>query len=191
MNYELDEAKLILAAWERIIDTQKHFNEMAMRVRNLAITLILAVFGAAGYSLRYSEPSMFLPICGRQVHFSVLIIFLGLVGWSALAMMDVGHFQKLLRASVEEAIRIEKLYRDHPFVGRLLGMTTHVTDVSRRLWGRDKFWGFRITASRKVLILFYGLIGLAGFIFALLIVVKLKPALGVLEGIPHDGPFLH
>ena len=49
----IEESKLVFAAWSKIVDTQMHFNDMVMRVRNLAVTLILAVFGAAAYGLQY------------------------------------------------------------------------------------------------------------------------------------------
>ena len=129
----LEEAQLIMSAWTKIVDTQMHFNEMVMKVRSLAITLILAAFGAAAYAV---QAPIFLGVYGKSVHIAFFIIIFGLTGWIALWVMDLGHFHKLLRGAVTKGMQLEAQYRDDGIVGGLLGMTTAISNESRTLMGR-------------------------------------------------------
>ena len=43
------ETKLILEEWKTVIQTQMHFNDMIMKMRTTAVSIVLAVFGASAY----------------------------------------------------------------------------------------------------------------------------------------------
>ena len=101
---KIEVARLIMSAWTKIVDTQMHFNEMVMKVRSLAITLILAAFGAAAYAV---QAPIFLGVYGKSVHIAFFIIIFGLTGWIALWVMDLGHFHKLLRGAVTKGMELE------------------------------------------------------------------------------------
>lgn len=38
--------------WKTIIDVQKHFNELEMRIRNVAVTVLAAFLAAAGFTMK-------------------------------------------------------------------------------------------------------------------------------------------
>jgi hypothetical protein len=157
----LEEAELILSTWTKTVDTQMHFNEMVMKVRSLAITLLLASFGAAAYSLQTPQ---FLTVSGRPVHVAAFIIAFGLVGWVALAVVDLQHFHKLLRGTVAFGMRLEKIYKEHIVLGPLLGMTTAIAEESRTFLGMKKIMGFKATAGKKIAA-FYFVVLIAGVSF--------------------------
>src|SRR6266568_6472968 len=154
--------ELIVNVWNKIVDTQMHFNEMVMRVRNLAITLVLAVFGAAAYSI---QSPLFVQLGGREVHISLFIISFGLVGWVALGILDVGHFHMLLRGAVKKGMDLEKQYSEDPLLGHLLGMTTVISGESRRFLRWKPSAGNKITTF-YVVVLASGLL-LCGVIYQL------------------------
>jgi hypothetical protein len=37
--------------WKKVVDVQQHFNDLEMRIRNFAITILGALFGAASLAL--------------------------------------------------------------------------------------------------------------------------------------------
>jgi len=150
-----EEAQLILSAWTKIVDTQMHFNEMVMKVRSLAITLILAAFGAAAYSV---QTPLFLNVYERPVHVAFFIIIFGLTGWLALWVMDLGHFHKLLRGAVAKGMALEEQYKNHALVGGLLGMTTAISSESRTLMK------IKVSAGKKIGI-FYAVVFISGASF--------------------------
>jgi len=156
-----EEAELILSTWTKTVDTQMHFNEMVMKVRSLAITLLLASFGAAAYSLQTPQ---FLNISGHAVHVAAFIIAFGLVGWIALAVVDLQHFHKLLRGAVAFGMRLEKAYKEHIVLGPVMGMTTAIAEESRTFLGMKEIMGCKATAGKKIAA-FYLVVLTAGISF--------------------------
>jgi len=154
-NQKFSKEELILSAWIKIVETQMHFNDMVMKVRNLAITLVLAVFGAAAYSI---QTPIFLNAHGREIHVAFFIICFGLAGWVALWIIDVSHFHKLLRGAVEYGMELEREYKGDPTLGKILGMTTRITEHSRKWFGRD-------TSAAKKVAVFYLVVFLSGIGF--------------------------
>src|SRR3546814_14384707 len=55
--------------WKTIIDVQKHFNELEMRIRNVAVTVLAAFLAAAGFT---TKENIYVTLCvglvslGRQ-----------------------------------------------------------------------------------------------------------------------------
>jgi hypothetical protein len=94
----IEERKLLLDAWKAIVEVQMHFNDMLMRVRNLGITLILAVFGAAAFSLQYE---LYLRTPWRNVHLASAIVLFGLCAWAGIGFMDRYYKQAAGRCGSE------------------------------------------------------------------------------------------
>ena len=149
-EYSLKESELVFAAWSKIVDTQMHFNDMVMRVRNLAVTLILAVFGAAAYGIQYQAPQYFLDISGHKTHVSFLVVTFGVAGWFALWILDTQHFHLQLRGAVEFGKNLENKYSGNGLLGNILGMTNAITKYSRTFWGFQKVYKWPITAAWKI-----------------------------------------
>jgi hypothetical protein len=123
-----EEKKLIFAAYAKGVDTQMHFNEMVMKVRNFAITFIIAVFGAAAYSMQTPVHVAFL---SRDVHISALIVLFGLLGWFSLYILDPWYYHRLLRGAVEFGNDMHTKYSPEGVLGDVLGMTRRITTISR------------------------------------------------------------
>jgi len=135
-----------------------HFNDLELRIRNYALTLLLAAGGAAAVSLK--ENIYFqVPGKGIQVHISVLLLSFGLLGWLGFYLMDRFWYHRLLYGAVEHGRFIEEKFGDElPFL-RLTGAIRHESPI----W----FLGIRIRSPRKI-DAFYGL-----FAFLLLAAIYL------------------
>jgi hypothetical protein len=161
--------QLIVTTYTKVIDVQMHFNEMVMRVRNLAVTLILAVFGAAAYSM---QNPYFIHIFG-EVHIAALIIAFGLAAWASLWVMDLWHFHLLLRGAVKFSTDIEDAYKDDALLGKILGMTKAISRSSRHWFGCEKLLGFKVTAAGKLHV-FYAIVMLVGIVYFLVVWYSVK-----------------
>jgi hypothetical protein len=95
----IEETKLILEEWKTVIQTQMHFNDMIMKMRTTGISVVLAVFGAAAYSLQYNK--LYLTISGYSFHASVLIIAFGLGMLVGVFSLDYFYYYKMLLGAVK------------------------------------------------------------------------------------------
>jgi len=77
---EIDK-KLLLEAWKEVVNVQMHFNDMEMRIRSLAVTVITAISGAIGYLLKEN--------IHYQKEFIVLLSFVGIAAWLCFYLMDI------------------------------------------------------------------------------------------------------
>jgi hypothetical protein len=147
-----------LEAWKKTIDVQQHFNDIEMRIRNLAVTVIVAIIGAAGLALR---EQMTINLLGFKTSFAVWLILAGLVAWGAFYLLDRWWYHRLLLASVRHGERLEAALKDKvPGIS----LTTTITVESRLgRWGRDT------EQSHKRLDLFYGSIAAIMIAAALLL----------------------
>lgn len=111
--------ELQVEAWKKIVDVQQHFNDMGMRVRNFAITLLAALVTAAGVALRE--------------HLGTLAFFLAmaaLVSWLAFALLDIFVYHRLLRGAVQQGKAAEDVLGSHiAFIG-----LTHAISAASPVW---------------------------------------------------------
>lgn len=138
-------------AWKLSIEVQQHFNTIEMQIRNIAITLVGGAIAAA--AALYKESA---------IPSSRLILFAGLLIWSAFFLMDRYWYHKLLIGSVIHAQEIEK-----DLISLIPGieLSTDIGKFSPIIIRKDKL---EIHTNGKIWI-FYGLIfiillGLAIFI---------------------------
>lgn len=117
-----------LEVWKATIEVQKHFNELSLRVRSLAVTVLGAFLAAAGYALKEKAAVSFL---GQQVSLTGMILLGALVCWSAFYVMDRLWYHRLLRAAVQHGRTVEASVSD-AVPG--IGLTTAIDDASP-LWG--------------------------------------------------------
>ena len=90
--------KLLVEIWKQAVETQKHFNDMCVKSRQLGLTFVAASLGAAFYLFIRSTPSAesgaashtisaySFPICG---HLVVLHVSLAIIGAAAAAVYAV------------------------------------------------------------------------------------------------------
>ncbi len=104
-NLKWEDVKVCVEVWKKIIDVQQHFNEIELNIRNLAVTILVAVFGATGIVLKDGYKFDFF---GYATSVSIWILVAGVVGLLALYFMDRFWYHQFLYGAVEQAIYLEK-----------------------------------------------------------------------------------
>lgn len=104
-----DEKKNIIETWKIVIDVQKHFNDIIMRIRSLFITIVLALAAAQGFLM---EKGLSFTILDVKILYATLVPMLGIVGTILFYFMDRYWYHRLLVGSVQHGIKIENKYKD-------------------------------------------------------------------------------
>lgn len=101
---DIELLKLKVDIWKTVINTQQHFNDLAMKIRNFAILILSAFIGAIGVSFKSGYS---LPLFG---HTSVAtILCLGAAGiWLLFFFVDIYWYHPLLVGAVNKGLDIEK-----------------------------------------------------------------------------------
>jgi hypothetical protein len=89
--------KSYIEVWKKTIEVQEHFNDLELRIRNFAITVLGAVL--SGTALSFKE--------GLTV-LAALLVFVALVTWLAFYFMDRFWYHRLLYGAVKQGVKIEK-----------------------------------------------------------------------------------
>ncbi len=106
-----DKAALTLDAWKKAVDVQQHFNDLDLRVRNLAMTLLGTAIGALGVASVAGGAGGSGQQAGAAGAVATLRVPL-LVGVLALVwafyIMDRWWYHRLLNGAVAEGGRLEE-----------------------------------------------------------------------------------
>lgn len=160
----LEDTKIILEEWKTVIQTQMHFNDMIMKMRTTAVSIVLAVFGAAAYSLQYEE--LILTLCNYSFHASVLVIAFGLGMLIGVFVLDYFYYYKMLCGAVKRGKEIDEAFKDKQVDNtRIFGMTTMIGKAISKQEGKSKYFIW----------LFYGLIIGVGVIFLIAVLFGYPP----------------
>ena len=100
---------LQLQAWEKTIDVQMHFNDMCLKVRSFAISILGVLLGGAAISYRFGGDISFF---GIQLHIAAIFVTISIVVWLAFFSMDRYWYHELLRGSVRHGRSIEETLAD-------------------------------------------------------------------------------
>ena len=150
-DHEITE--LQLKAWEKTVEVQEHFNDLALRIRNLFVTLLAAAIAVAGYGIKSAQGS------SSSTSLNVLILpympvvtLLGLFICFAFWFLDRLWYHRLLRGAVIVGQELEA--RLALKIGDI-GLTTRISKESR-----VEVFGLRFDATLR-LDMFYGLFAFA------------------------------
>jgi len=99
----------VVEIWKTIVGVQMHFNDIGMRIRNIFVTLLLALLAALGFMI---GQDLQLDLIGMRVDFYVLMPLFGVLATYLFYFMDRYWFHRLLVGSVKHGIEIEKKYKD-------------------------------------------------------------------------------
>lgn len=137
-----DETKLILDEWKTVIETQMHFNEMIMTMRTTGVSVVLAVFSAAAYSLQYNLMINFIGL--KSVHVAFFIVLFGIGMMIGIFVLDYFYYYKMLLGAVERGYEIDKLYENRISDGvKMFGMTTLIRNkIGKRDLAKYFVWVF-------------------------------------------------
>lgn len=102
----------VIAAWKMAITVQQHFNDLSMRIRNLAVTLLGALLGAAALSYR---EGISVDFPGGRIPMELVVLVVAFIVWVAFFLMDLFWYHRLLKGAVIHAQSIEAKYEGlHP-----------------------------------------------------------------------------
>src|SRR6266567_2070560 len=88
---ELDRA---VEVWKTTVGVQQHFNDIEMRIRNYALTLLVGILAGAGVALK---DKTIVQVAHHSVSLGSVILLAGLIGWLAFYFMDVAWYHRLLK----------------------------------------------------------------------------------------------
>lgn len=134
--------------WKECIEVQRHFNDLELRIRNFAVTVLVGVLGATAFALKEHYQ---ITILGAPFPLSVSILFAGALGWLGFYFMDRHWYHRLLLGSVFHTIDVEKTAGD---ASEYFALTQRIG-----LYSPISEWRFKIHSTQKIDI-FYG-VGLA------------------------------
>lgn len=128
--------KLLIDIWKHAVDTQKHFNEMCAKSRQLGLSFVAASLGTAIFLFtRTNTASNYAfsgTIGGREVvfHVAVFIILAAVAAVYAIKKLDLGVYHQMLRGAVafNEDLEEQHLRR---IIGLEKGLTQAVSHFSR------------------------------------------------------------
>lgn len=96
-----------LEMWKTAVTVQQHFNDLELRIRNFAVTLLVTVIGAAALALK---EHYVIKLAGADFPLSAGIQCAGIIGWLAFYLMDRFWYHRLLIAAVMHAGDIESRF---------------------------------------------------------------------------------
>jgi len=110
-SFKTDSLKVsdkIFDIWTKTIDVQMHFNDIEMKIRSLALTLLSAFFVAVGYSIK---ENLYIVLFNSNIHLAKLLLLFAIITWSLFYLIDRFWYHRLLIGSVRHAILIEDKYK--------------------------------------------------------------------------------
>ncbi|MBX9721753.1 MAG: HAD hydrolase-like protein [Candidatus Obscuribacterales bacterium] len=161
------ETKNAIEIWKKCVDVHQHFNDLEMRIRNFALTVVGALIAAVSFT--YQQ--------GLQTHIfgAAIPAGLGLVGaaffaWLGFFFMDRYWYHVLLKGAVMHSAKIEKRYAASiPEIG--LGMT--ISEAS----GNVKIFGMKMNSDRRLEVFYSVGAAMIGTVFFFLLFAQPNQAI--------------
>ena len=121
----MDEKQILLEAWKTTITSQAHFNEMTMKLRSTALTLVAAILTAESLAGSGS-----------------LAVVAALISWVAFYVLDRWFYFYLLLGTILLVGALEKranelgmvLPKEPDSANSLLGLTYRVSKLNQEHW---------------------------------------------------------
>ncbi len=103
-KFDLELLKIKVDIWKQVINTQHHFNDLAMKIRNFAILILSAFIGAIGVSFK---SGFSLSVMGHSTSISTILSVGAAIIWLLFFFVDVYWYHPLLVGSVKKGMSIE------------------------------------------------------------------------------------
>jgi hypothetical protein len=132
MPTPVDQQEIYVAIWAKAVDTQMHFNEMAVKSRQFGLAFVAAALGLGIVLLiRREEFTVQVPFLGGfDLHMTVLIAFASAFALYAVRILDLSVYHKMLRGAVTFGEDFEENYMKQIFTLEK-GMTQAISHFSR------------------------------------------------------------
>jgi phosphoglycolate phosphatase-like HAD superfamily hydrolase len=138
----------VIQIWSKIIDVQQHFNDIALRIRNIALTVFTFIIGGIGYT---TKGDMYMQVNGYEIPYASLLAFIGIIIIFAFFYMDRYWYHNLLVGAVKQGAFIEKKWGN---IIPELKLTKAIGDASPHGVG----FGKKKIHSKHKFFIFYGLL---------------------------------
>lgn len=102
---ELERRKLLLDVWKKTVDVQQHFNDLELKIRNFAVTLLVAVVAGVGLALKDSVTIHF---ANSDWPLAPWIVLAGMFAWAMFYIMDRLWYHQFLYGAVKHGMQVEK-----------------------------------------------------------------------------------
>jgi beta-phosphoglucomutase-like phosphatase (HAD superfamily) len=99
-----ERTKIAIELWKKTVDVQQHFNDLELRIRNYAITVLVAILGAMAFALKEQFEVV---VFGTRFALAGALMVPALVGWLAFWFMDRLWYHHLLMGAVRHGAFIE------------------------------------------------------------------------------------
>jgi hypothetical protein len=168
------EQERLIEVWKQIVDVQMHFNDMLMRTRNYALTLLLATLGAAGVALEKLPAMTGAGWSAAGLSLPSVLLLAGEVGLFAFYFLDRFYYHPLLVASVAKATEIEQwLFRTNPAID----LTATISTFSRVVVIRKTRWiaATKLYARNRLTWIYFSLGVLLAFLASVVTDAGAKP----------------
>lgn len=135
-----EERKNAVEIWKKCVDVHQHFNDLEMRIRNYAITVVGALIAAVSFT--YKE-GLHTQIFGYDIPSGLGLVAAAIFAWGGFFLMDRYWYHILLRGAVAHSAKIETRYaKTIPEID--LGKT--ISEVS----GNVRILGMKMNSSRRL-----------------------------------------
>lgn len=166
-----ERTKLQVEVWKTTVQVQQHFNDIELRVRGLALTVLTAALGATALAVRDGTE---IEVFGLSIKLGTAVLGAALVAWLGFYFVDQVWYHRLLIGAVRHAERLEDLLEsDVPAVG-----LTHSISEASPYQVSLGFWrdgcAFTLHSAHK-LRLFYGLVAVLLLVLAFGVQLSASP----------------
>ena len=94
--------------WEKVVDVQMHFNDLCLKVRNYAVSILGVLLGAAAVAYRFAG---YVEMLSLKIPTATIFIAISIAVWLVFFLMDRYWYHELLKGAVHHGLRIEKHLR--------------------------------------------------------------------------------
>jgi phosphoglycolate phosphatase-like HAD superfamily hydrolase len=94
--------------WKKTVDVQQHFNDLELRIRNFALTVLAAMLGFAAYAVRDNLQIM---AFGYRLSVAEVLLPSSIFLWLAFYFMDRFWYHRLLYGAVDHGRSIENRWK--------------------------------------------------------------------------------
>jgi hypothetical protein len=145
----------VIDVWKKVIDVQQHFNDLALRIRNYALTLFTAIIGGIGL---VEKDKIHVTVINITLPASFILSIIGLIVLTAFWYMDRFWYHNLLVGAVKQGTLIENKYiNEFPEIG----LSKSISNESPH-----RLFGHKVRSKHKFLI-FYGLLAIPLILLAI------------------------
>lgn len=170
-----EEYKQIIDIWKASVEVQQHFNDLELRIRNFAVTLLVGVLGATAFALK---EHYVISLFGFTLSLAVGICLAGVPGLMGFYLMDRHWYHRLLLGAVSQTVKIEKKFSEKI---PELSLTHAIGGKSPVTWGP-----FEIHSSEKIDIFYCGGLAILLLLSWLLLLIGTDPPQPMVIQPPHS-----